>query len=220
MTVDFALLYTSFSALLHGTIITVKISIFGCFFGILFGTLFGISLTLKNRFLYWIVSSYAVLVRGTPMLTQIFIVRYVFPQFGLSFSLLWTAIIAIAINSAAYISYIIRAGINAVSVGQIEAAETLGFSRIQIARYIVLPQAFRIILPMLGNELITLVKDSSLASTIGVVELTKAGNQIRGATFDAITPLFAVALIYLSITTALSCLFSKYEKNMDLYATH
>ena len=220
MTVDFAVLYRSFQALFYGTVVTLLISIVGCFFGIVFGTLFGIALTSKNRPLYWAVSAYAVVVRGTPMLIQIFIVNYVFPQFGLKFSPMGSAIVAIAINSTAYISYIIRAGINAVSIGQIEAADTLGFSHLQIARYIILPQAFKTVFPVLGNELITLVKDSSLASTIGVVELTKVANQIRGATFDAITPLFAVALIYLTITLALSLLFSKLEKNMDIHATH
>ncbi len=122
---------------------------------------------------------------------------------------------AIGFNSGAYISQTIRSGINAVSIGQIEAAHTLGFNNWMTMRYIVLPQAFRKALPGLGNELVTLVKDSSLASIIGVMELSKTASVIRSHTYDAFSILLAVSLIYLFLTATLSFAMRKLEGVLD-----
>ena len=152
------------------------------------------------------------------MLVQILFVYYVLPQFGVMIAPLWAASLAIGLNSAAYISQVIRSGIGAVPQGQVEAAKTLGFTSMQIWRFIIYPQAFRFALPALGNELVTLVKDSSLASIIGVMELSKEASIIRSRTYDAFSILLAVSMIYLSITSTLSFLLNKLEKRMKIHA--
>ena len=132
----------------------------------------------KNRFVRWLVLMYTTLFRGTPMLIQILFARYALPRMGIMLPAFWSAVCAIGLNSGAYISFIIHSGISSVPRGQVEAGKVLGFSYFQILRYIVLPQALQIVFPALGNEFITLIKDSSLASVIGVPELTQQSNFI------------------------------------------
>ena len=213
--IDYQLIKDSLPLLLRGALVTLEIAGLGALIGILFGTLLGLAQTGKSRILRWMVTLYVTLMRGTPMLIQITFAYYVLPQFGIQLPAFWVAVVAIGLNSAAYVSQIIKAGIRSIGRGQIEAGRVLGLSNMQITRYIVLPQAFRVVIPALGNEFITLVKDSSLASTIGVVELTKEGQFIRGRTFDALTVFAAVALIYLIITTSLSLLINWFEQRMN-----
>ena len=172
--------------------------------------------TSHNTILRAIVNVYVVIIRGTPMLIQIVFANLLLPQVGIS--ALWTAIIAIGLNSAAYISQIMKSGITSVSIGQIEAAQVLGFSTFDAIKYIVLPQALRTTLPALGNEFVTLIKDSALASLIGVSELTKQGNFVKSRTFDAITVYFAVAILYLILTSTVSFLVARLEKRMNIHA--
>src|SRR3990167_694944 len=136
--------------------------------GLVGGILMGIGLTKGSRSLRFLLAVYGHIIRGTPMLIHIVFFYYVLPLVGITLSALATAIIAIGINSSAYVSQVIKAGINAVSKDQIEAAYVLGFTRFQAIRFIILPQAIRTILPALANEAVTLIKDSSLASVIGV----------------------------------------------------
>ncbi len=212
--IDIQLIKDSLPLLLKGALLTIQIAAVSCGFGLTLGTLFALAHTSTIQPLRWLVSIYVTIVRGTPMLIQILFAFYVLPQFGITLSATWTAIAAISLNSAAYISQIIRSGIASVGVGQIEAAQVLGFSTGQITRYIVLPQAIRVVLPALGNEFITLVKDSSLASIIGVAELSKQGRIITSRTYDAITVFFAVAILYLIITSVISFLISWIERRM------
>lgn len=213
--IDYQLIKDSLPLLLRGALVTLEIAGLGALIGILFGTLLGLAQTGKSRILRWMVTLYVTLVRGTPMLIQITFAYYVLPQFGIQLPAFWVAVVAIGLNSAAYVSQIIKAGIRSIGRGQVEAGRVLGLTNMQITRYIVLPQAFRVVIPALGNEFITLVKDSSLASTIGVVELTKEGQFIRGRTFDALTVFAAVALIYLIITTSLSLFINWFEQRMN-----
>ena len=218
--INFDLILRSLPALWKGTLVTLKISFFGCAIGLIFGTLIGIIQTRKAPILNYFISFFTTIIRGTPMLIQIFIVRYVFPQFGIILSPLWAAIVAIGVNSSAYVGQIIRSGILSVSKGQIEAAQTLGMSNITIIRKIILPQAFQTIFPVLGNELITLIKDSSLASAIGVTELTQEASRIRSVTYDALSTYLAVAAIYLLLTSVLSFIFNRIEKRMNRHVTN
>ncbi len=213
--INVQLIIDSLPLLLRGALVTLQISILGCAAGIVCGTLLGVLHTSKNKLIRSIITLYVTLIRGTPMLIQIAFAAYVLPELGLKLPLFWAAILAISANSAAYVSQIIRAGIVSVGSGQIEAARVLGMKQLQITRYIVLPQAFRVVLPALGNEFITLIKDSSLASTIGVVELTKEAWFIRSRTFDALTVYCAVALIYLIMTTTLSFIIDRLERRMS-----
>lgn len=216
--IDFPLIWHSLPNLLYGTFISLQITGVAACIGLTLGTVVGLLESTQSRLLGFILGLYVTLFRGTPMLVQILFVYYVLPQLGITLDPFWAASIAIGLNSCAYISQIIRTGINAVSIGQIEAAYTLGFSRLKTIRYIVMPQAIRTALPALGNELITLIKDSSLASIIGVMELTKEASIIRSRTYDAFSILLAVAVIYLILTAALSFGLKYYEARLKQYA--
>ncbi|EKD48976.1 MAG: hypothetical protein ACD_64C00050G0001 [uncultured bacterium] len=218
--IDFQLLTDSIPYLLRGAAVTLQIATLSCILGILFGTLCGLGLTSKNRLVRFLLSIYTTLFRGTPMLIQIVFVTIALPTLGIGFSRFWGVVWAIALNSGAYIAHIIKSGINSVSQGQREAGKTLGLSNTQIVRYIILPQAIRVVLPALGNEFITLIKDSSLASIVGVQELTKEGEILSSRTLDALTIYLGVALGYLIITTALSLLLSLIERRMNQHAQH
>jgi len=188
---------------------TLKIA----FFSTCIGLTGGVLLALFQRSSFFIVRSlaniYIALIRGTPMVVQI-----VFFYYGLRLpcSPIVTAIIAIGLNSSAYISQVILSGIAAVKKGEIEAAFVLGLSKFQTMHYIILPQAIRIVLPAIGNELVTLIKDSSLAYIIGVNELFKQSRAIMSTTYDVITIYILVALLYFMMTATLSFVLAMIEK--------
>ncbi len=150
-------------------------------------------------------------VRGTPVLVQLFIINFVvFASVAVD---KWTvAVIAFGINSAAYVSEIVRAGINAVAEGQMQAALSLGMTKAAAMRHIILPQAFKKILPALGNEFIVLIKETSVVGFIGGIDLMRAGDILRSKTYDAVVPLFTVAVIYLILTVALSQILQAVER--------
>lgn len=181
--------------LLQGALISLEISLLAACIGIVLGTILGIFH--QNPF----VKLYVTLFRGTPMLVQIMFIYYLLPEAGINLPAFAAAVVAIGLNSAAYISQIVQTGIQAIPTGQSDAAKTLGFTKAQTMQHIVIPQAFPIVMPALGNELITLIKDSSLASVIGVMELTKEGSIIRSQTYDAFTILLMVSAFYLAMTT-------------------
>lgn len=216
--IDFQLIQESIPTLLQGLLVTIKISTIGCVIGFSLGTLLAIIQTSNILLFNFFITIYLTIIRGTPMLIQILFAYYLLPQLGITLSPTWAAIIAIGLNSAAYISQIIKSGITSVSKGQIEAAQVLGFSKIQTIRYIILPQAMRVVLPALGNEFITLIKDSSLASIIGVAELTRQGRMIISRTYDVVTIFFAVAFLYLILTSLISFLVMKLEQRMGQHA--
>ncbi len=220
MTIDLDLLYQSMPSLLRGAWVSLQIAAFGCAIGLTFGTLLGIMHAGSNKILRILVALYANILRGTPMLVQIAFAYFVLPEVGITMPPFWTAVLAIGLNSSAYISQIIRSGIASVSKGQIEAARVLGLSSFTITSAIVLPQALRIVLPALGNEFITLIKDSSLASTIGVMELSKEGSIIRSQTYDAFTTYAGVAICYLIMTTTLSLIVNALERRMNKHVAH
>jgi len=207
-----------YPALLYGALVSLQIAFYSCAIGFMLGTILGIASCAQNRLLANVVLFYTTVVRGIPMLIQVMFVAYVLPEVGINIPLFWGAVCAIGLNSSAYVCHIIRSGILSVDSGQIEAAHVLGFSNFQVTRFIVLPQAFRVVLPALGNEFVTLVKDSSLASTIGVVELTKTGSVIRSLTLDVVTVFTAVGCIYLAMTLTLSALISLLERRMNRHA--
>jgi arginine/lysine/histidine transport system permease protein len=213
--IDIQLIKDSLPLLLRGAVVTLEIAFCGALIGLIGGTILGVAQTSRSTILRWLVTLYVTIIRGTPMLIQITFAFFVLPEYGIRLPAFWFAVIAIGLNSAAYVSQIIKAGIRSIGRGQIEAGRVLGLSNVDIMRHIILPQAFRVVTPALGNEFITLVKDSSLASVIGVVELTKAGSIIRGRTLDIMSTYLAVALVYLIITTTLSLLINRFEQRMN-----
>lgn len=218
--IDIALLKTALPFLIRGSIYTIEIAIISCVIGLILGILCGLALSSKNAVLWFAATIYTTIFRGTPMLIQIIFATLVLPSLGIPLSRFWGVVWAIGLNSGAYIAHIIKSGISSVSAGQRDAGKTLGLTNQQIIRYIVLPQAIRVVLPALGNEFITLIKDSSLASIVGVQELTKEGEIIASRTFDALTIYLGVALCYLVITTLLTALVAYVEQRMNIHAQH
>lgn len=218
--IDVALLVTYWPNLVRGTLVTLEIAAIGCCMGITLGTILGFLQAQGNLYMRTAVAVYAALLRGTPMLIQIACAVFVLPQLGINIPIFWAATLAIGFNSSAYLSQIIRAGIALVSKGQLEAAYTLGFTRMQTIRFIILPQALTAVLPALGNEFITLIKDSSLASTVGVMELTKEASYIKNQTYDALTVYCIIGVTYLLLTTPLSLLVARLEKRMNRHVNH
>lgn len=152
------------------------------------------------------------IVRGTPVVVQLMIMYFVIminEQNGVI-----VAIIAFGINSGAYVAEIFRSGIMSINEGQFEAGRSLGFSYLKTMIYIIIPQAVKVILPTLFNELIVLVKETSIAGYVGVVDLTKAGDRIRGRTFEAFLPLIAVAIVYLVIVIILTQILRLIERRL------
>lgn len=215
MIIDFLLIKSALPQLLHGTLTTITLAACSLIIGFTGGAVLALLQTGTNSFVRMLITMYVTIIRGTPMLIQIAFLYYLLPVVGIHISALFSAIIAIGFNSCAYISQIIKSGIISINKGQIEAAKTLGISRSDTIRFIILPQAIRVALPALNNESITLIKDSSLASTIGVAELYKEGLVVISQTYDALSVYCALAIIYLSITGILSYIFSYIEKKLN-----
>ena len=213
------ILKNSLGDLLYGASLSIELASAAMLVGMIGGILVALMLLYGNTPLRIVGNTYVTLIRGTPMLVQIVALFFILPCAGIIIPAFWSAVLAIGMNSAAYISQTIRAGIQAVGKGQLEAAQTLGFSPTQTIKLIILPQAFRTMLPSLGNECITLIKDSSLASVIGVAELSHQGSIIMSRTYDALTVYAGVALIYLLITSLASLLLYALERKIQ-YVKH
>jgi arginine/lysine/histidine/glutamine transport system substrate-binding/permease protein len=210
-----------FRKLLLGAVITVTLTAFSVFFGLIGGTLVALALISRYRILRWIFRVYVDFFRGTPMLVQLFIIYFGLPSLFQHLGLDWSlerfpaAIVALSLNVAAYLAEIIRGGIQSIDRGQWEACQSLGMSAGQTMLNVIFPQAFRRILPPLGNEFITLIKDTSLAAVIGFAELFRQGQLIVATTYKAFEVYIAVALVYLVLTTLSSILFKWLEARMD-----
>lgn len=155
---------------------------------------------------------YLTVIRGTPVVVQLLIMYFI--VFASSRDSLMVAIIAFGINSGAYVAEILRGGIMSIDNGQFEAGRSLGFNYVQTMIHIIIPQVFKNVLPTLCNEFIVLLKETSVAGYVGIVDLTKAGDLIRGRTFSAFMPLIAVALIYLAMVVILTALVSALERRL------
>lgn len=204
--INWPLLIQSMPALLQGCLVNLQITFGACLIGFCGGVPLAFWERSGNRMLRSFAICYSTLFRGTPMVVQIMFAYYVLPQLGLSLPPLLAVIVAIGMNSAAYLSQILRAGLESIPKTQLQAAQALGMNSFQAYRYILFPQALRNVLPALGNEGITLLKDSSLASIVGVMEIVKVGSIIRGRTFEALTVLVGVAIVYLVLVSLLTWL--------------
>ncbi len=212
---DFSYLSKYYGFFLNGTAITLFLSLFGVIFGALIGVLFALMKLSKNRLLKSFSTAYIEVVRGTPMMVQMFIVYYGLPRLtGLDFDDLTLGIVAVSLNSAAYVAEIIRAGILSIDKGQMEAARSLGMSHRLAMTNIIIPQAFKNILPALGNEFITLIKESAIVSIIGIHDLMYNTDTVRGNTFRPFSPLVVAAAIYFVITFTLSKLMGILERRL------
>lgn len=211
------LVWSSLPALLQGAKLTVQLTSIAVFFGIIIGTVTGMARLSKGP-LGWAAASYIDVIRGTPLLVQTFIIFYGLPSLiSRPIPAYVAAILALSINSGAYVGEIVRSGIQSIERGQWEAAASLGLSGSQTMGLIILPQAFRRILPPLGNEFIALLKDSSLVSVIALEELVRKGQIIIGRTFRPFEVWLAVALIYFVMTFTVSRLVNVVEKRVNAH---
>lgn len=200
---------------LRGAEITIVLA----FFAVLFGTLLGLGITLLRRSKFkpisFIATAYVEFVRGTPLLVQIYIIYIGLPQIiGIDLPDMTTGAVALALNSSAYVSEIIRAGIDAVDKGQMEAARSLGMNQSLAMFQVVIPQAFKNILPALGNEFISVIKESSMVSVIGVAELMYNAGIVRGNTALGLEPVIVAAVIYFAITFTLTRILGVVERRL------
>ncbi len=197
-----------------GTLYTVELAIIGVFFGVVLGTVLAFMKRSRHFILKAIAMIYIEFIRGTPLLIQVFIAFFGAQMLGLGLSALLSSMIAVSLNSAAYVAEIIRSGINSVKPGQMEAARSLGLTQGASMRYVVLPQAIKNILPALGNEFITILKDSSVVSVIGVSELMFETGVVQGASFKPFYPLVIASLIYFVLTFSISRVLAIFEKRL------
>ncbi len=219
---SFSVLLDALPSLLDGAILTIEITSISVLFGVLIGLFTSLGKLSSNKFLKIPASAYVDVVRGTPLFVQILLVYFGFPSlcadiFGQTIRLspMFAGILVCSVNSGAYVAEIFRAGIVSINKGQWEAAKSLGMPPKMVMRLVILPQAFKRIVPPLGNEFIILLKDTSLLSVIGVTELTRKGQLYVSVTFEAFTVYIGVALVYLVMTFAISKLLSYLEKRLD-----
>jgi len=206
---------------------TLKITVVAVLIGIVIGTLIATvratwdqnSETMRPgfgrgllKFFNVIAEIYLTIIRGTPVLVQLMIIYYVI--FASSNNGVAIAMLSFGINSGAYVAEIIRGGIMSIDRGQMEAGRSLGFGYVQTMRYIIVPQAFKNVLPALANEFIALLKETSVAGYVAVTELTKGGDIIRGRTYSAFMPLIAVALVYLVLVMFFTWLVGRLERRL------
>ena len=197
--------------LMTGLILTIEISVLSIILGIIIGLITGLARLSSNPIPKWLAIGYIELIRGTPLLVQIYIF-YFFVGQVFKLSNFTAGVLALAVFAGAYIAEIIRAGIQSIHKGQMEAARSLGMSYYLAMRYIILPQAFKRILPPLAGQFISLIKDSSLVGVIALVELTRAGREIGTSTFNYFEVFFTVAALYLILTFSLSMLVQYLER--------
>lgn len=199
--------------LVSGIGVTIRVSLLAIFIGIILGLIIAACNMSKNKFLKFIGGMYTDIIRGTPSVTQLMIIYFViFASVDIPKWII--ASIAFGINSGAYVSEIIRAGILSVDKGQTEAGRSLGLSAIETLFIIVIPQAVKNILPALCNEFIVLVKETAIVGYVGLMDIQKAGDFIKSATFEAFMPLIGIALIYYVLIKILTLGLKQVEKWM------
>ena len=205
MQFNFDLVVNSFPLLLVGAGVTIKITALSVALGVVIGLFVCIARISRLRILRVLAAVYVDFFRGTPLLVQIFLVYFALPVItGQRVDPFVAAIGSCGINSGAYVAEIFRAGIQSIDKGQMEAGRSLGMTWVQTMRYIIVPQAFKRVIPPLGNEFIALLKDSSLVSVIGFEELTRRGQLIIAKTYGSLEIWLSVAVIYLAMTLTIS----------------
>ncbi|MUP58943.1 nickel transporter [Megasphaera hutchinsoni] len=212
---DFELIWDSLPLLIAGAGVTIEITAISVGIGFILGLIVSICRLSQLKIIKGIAICYVNILRGTPLLVQIFLIYFALPMIiGQRINPFVAAVAACSINSGAYVSEIFRAGIQAVDKGQMEAGRSLGLSWMQTMWYIILPQAFRKVIPPLGNEFISMTKETSLVSVIGFEELTRKGQLIIAKTYGSFEIWLTVAAIYLIMTLSIAQLVSYLERRL------
>ena len=218
MNFDMNLVVNSFPLLLVGAGVTIQITVLSTAIGFVIGLIVGVARISNLRVLRMLAEVYVEFFRGTPLLVQIFLFYFALPVItGQRIDPFIAAISACGINSGAYVAEIFRAGIQSIDEGQMEAGRSLGMTWLQTMRYIIVPQAFKRVIPPLGNEFIAMLKDSSLVSVIGFEELTRRGQLIIAKTYGSFEIWMSVAVIYLVMTLTISRFVAYLERRCRVH---
>ena len=201
--------------LLYGLRLTLGVSLSALLLSVVFGTLLGVVRSVRLPILGALGEAYVELVRGIPLIVLLSVVYYGLPALGVTLGGFPSAVLALGLYSAAYTSEIVRGGLSSVPTGQLEAARSLGLSRLQSLRFVVLPQAWRVALPALGNEFVSLILGSSLASAVTLQELFAAGKYITNATYRQFEVYAVLALVYFLLTFTLTRLLRLLERSLS-----
>ena len=214
MNIDWAIIAKAAPLLLEGAVVTLQVSALSAVIGLVLGAVLGLASLSQSLLLRSVVAGYVDFIRGTPLLIQIFLVFFALPFVGIRLDETWAGVLALSLNAAAFVAEVVRGGVGAIEKGQTEAARSIGMKNRQILVYILLPQAYRQMVPPLTNELISLVKNSSLLSVISVYELTRAGQAIISIHFVPFEIYSLLALYYYVLLKALSWLSRKLEQRL------
>ncbi|MGI6644114.1 MAG: amino acid ABC transporter permease [Bacillota bacterium] len=201
--------------LLSAATVTIRLTCMAMLLGVVIGATLALMRTSRNRILSLVASAYVTVFRGTPLVVQMLVVYFALPEIGLRLDKFTSAVVALAMNSGAYIAEIIRAAIESIDRGQMEAGRSLGMSYGMTMRRVIIPQTYRRLLPPLGNEFIAMLKDTSLIALIGGEELTRAGQHIISASLRPWPVYLTVAAIYLAMTAAFTVLVQRWERRLE-----
>jgi His/Glu/Gln/Arg/opine family amino acid ABC transporter permease subunit len=217
MTIDWDIILESIPLLAEGVIVTLEVSSLSAVLGLALGVMLGLGALSRSPVIRWFVAAYVDFIRGTPLLIQIFLVFFALPMVGIRFDEFAAGVVALSLNAAAFVAEVVRGGVGSIERGQSEAAKAIGMRHRQILVYILLPQAYRQMIPPLTNELISLVKNSSLLSVISVYELTRAGQAIISVHFVPFEIYTLLALYYYVLIKALSWLSVQLERRLPTW---
>ncbi|MCI7404128.1 MULTISPECIES: amino acid ABC transporter permease [unclassified Pyramidobacter] len=204
MELDFSVLIPYLHMFWKGVCVTIQASFLGVLFGSALGIFIGSFRVMPFKPLRYLMAAYIYVLRGTPLMIQLFLIYFGLPALGVNLDAATAGILGIGINSSGYVGEIVRGGIEGVSKGQWEAAKMLGLSYWQTMKSIILPQAIRHMLPAIGNEFVTLIKESSLLSVLAISDLTMVGQQVRSVTYASFETFIFVAVVYLVLTSVTS----------------
>ena len=214
MNLDFSVVLTKIPILLEGCVVTLQISFFALLLGMIFGIAGALCRISANRALNSLAFMYVWVIRGTPVMVQLFILYFGLPQLGIKLPSMVAGVLGLAINTGAYVTEIIRAGIQAVDKGQMEAALSVGMGFRQAMVRIIGPQATKICIPPLVNQFIMTLKNSSIASLVTITELFRTGEQIIYTTFRSFEVYMAVAVLYLLMNSVFMIIADRLERKM------
>ncbi|MET3288954.1 amino acid ABC transporter permease [Brevibacillus fluminis] len=212
---DFSLVTQFFPFLLEASWLTLELTVLSTILGLILGLIAALMKISNSKPLMWLADFYLWVIRGTPVLVQILLMYFALPQFGIQLDAFVASVLALGINAGAYIAEIYRGGILSVPKGQVEAAESLGMTYPTIMRRVVLPQALRVSFPALGNQAISMLKDSSMASVITLPELMMTSQRFAATNYAFFEFYIVAAGLYLLMTTILSFFLNKMERRMS-----
>ncbi|MGI1690255.1 amino acid ABC transporter permease [Thermoanaerobacter uzonensis] len=214
MSVNFLSMLKYSHLFVSGLLMTLKLTFLAVTIGVILGLFIALIKMSSIKPLSFIGASYVEIIRGTPLLVQLLLIYNGLMQFGIDIPAFTAGVSALAINSAAYVAEIIRAGIQAVDPGQNEAARSLGMTHAMAMRYVIIPQAIKNILPALGNEFIVMLKESAIVSVIGFADLTRQADIIQSVTYKYFEPYIIIAAIYFIMTFIFSRLLGIFERRL------